>query len=123
MAKGAVSDELARDGEAEALQDEKQTIQKNKNTDIRARQRAIGKELRRMYDEIAREPIPEDFLELLRQLDAKNENPKNEAKRTSLCTPWCRRCRTTLKPAILKRASLKTVAAARIPPIPNLGTA
>ncbi|MEE8438281.1 MAG: NepR family anti-sigma factor [Micropepsaceae bacterium] len=80
MAKGAVSDELARDGEAEALQDEKQTIQKNKNTDIRARQRAIGRELRRMCDEIAREQIPEDFLELLRQLDAKNENPKNEAK-------------------------------------------
>ena len=80
MAKGAISDKLARDGGAEVLQDEKQPIQKNKNTDIRARQRAIGRELRRMYDEIAREPIPEDFLELLRQLDAKSENPKNEAK-------------------------------------------
>lgn len=36
---------------------------------IRARQRAIGRELRRMYDTVAQEPIPEDFLDLLRQID------------------------------------------------------
>lgn len=36
---------------------------------IRARQRAIGRELRRMYDDVAQEPIPEDFLELLRRID------------------------------------------------------
>ena len=33
---------------------------------IRARQRAIGRELRRMYDDVAQEPVPEDFLDLLR---------------------------------------------------------
>ena len=46
-------------------------------TDIRARQRAIGRQLRRMYDEVAREPIPEDFLDLLRQLDAREHSSEN----------------------------------------------
>ena len=36
---------------------------------IRARQRAIGRELRRMYDDVAQEPVPDDFLDLLRQID------------------------------------------------------
>ena len=35
----------------------------------RARQRAIGRELRRMYDEVVQEPIPEDFLDLLKKID------------------------------------------------------
>ena len=38
----------------------------------RARQRAIGRELRRMYDEVVQEPVPEEFLELLRKIDAKD---------------------------------------------------
>ena len=36
---------------------------------IRARQRVIGRELRRMYDDVAQEPIPDDFLDLLRRID------------------------------------------------------
>lgn len=36
---------------------------------IRARQRAIGRELRRMFDTVAKEPVPDDFLELLRRID------------------------------------------------------
>jgi hypothetical protein len=36
---------------------------------IRARQRAIGRELRRMYDDVAQEAIPDDFLDLLRKID------------------------------------------------------
>jgi Anti-sigma factor NepR len=36
---------------------------------IRARQRAIGRELRRMYDDVAQEPIPDDFMDLLRKID------------------------------------------------------
>ena len=36
---------------------------------IRARQRAIGRELRRMYDDVAQEPIPQDFLDLLKKID------------------------------------------------------
>ena len=36
---------------------------------IKARQRAIGRELRRVYDGVAQEPVPEDFLDLLRKMD------------------------------------------------------
>ena len=41
---------------------------------IRARQRVIGRELRRIYDGVAQEPVPDDFLDLLRKLDAKNDS-------------------------------------------------
>lgn len=36
---------------------------------IRARQRAIGRELRRLYDDVAKEAVPNDFLELLHKID------------------------------------------------------
>jgi hypothetical protein len=36
---------------------------------IKARQRAIGRELRRVYDDVAQEPVPDDFLDLLRKMD------------------------------------------------------
>lgn len=37
---------------------------------IRARQRVIGRELRRMFDGVAQEPVPEDFMDLLRKMDS-----------------------------------------------------
>jgi len=40
---------------------------------VRARQRAIGRELRRIYDDVAQEPVPDDFLDLLRRIDDANE--------------------------------------------------
>jgi Anti-sigma factor NepR len=51
------------------------SVTKDQKTDlekarlIRARQRAIGRELRRMFDSVAKEPVPDDFLELLRRVD------------------------------------------------------
>jgi hypothetical protein len=44
--------------------------------DVRAKEqavidRAIGTRLRALYDEVAREPVPDRFVELLRQLDDK----------------------------------------------------
>jgi hypothetical protein len=50
-------------------------VSKDQNTDpekarnIRARQRAIGRELRRLYDNVAKEPVPDDFLDLLHKID------------------------------------------------------
>jgi hypothetical protein len=44
-----------------------------KSRAIRARQRAIGRELRRMYDDVAQEPVPDDFLDLLRKIDDAEE--------------------------------------------------
>lgn len=36
---------------------------------IKARQRAIGRELRRVYDGVAQESVPDEFLDLLRKID------------------------------------------------------
>jgi hypothetical protein len=46
-----------------------QQDQRDHNRAIRVRQRAIGRELRRLYDTIASEPVPEEFLDLLREID------------------------------------------------------
>jgi anti-sigma factor NepR-like protein len=43
---------------------------------IRARQRAIGRELRRIYDDVAQEPVPGDFLDLLQEIDHKDDQAK-----------------------------------------------
>ncbi len=55
------------------LADEDHPEDREKIANIRARQRALGRELRRMYDDVVSEPVPDDFLDLLRQIDAKDE--------------------------------------------------
>jgi hypothetical protein len=40
-----------------------------KSRAVRARQRAIGRELRRMYDGVVSEPVPDEFMDLLRRID------------------------------------------------------
>lgn len=49
---------------------------------VRARQRAIGRELRRMYDGVVNEPVPDDFMDLLRKIDESGE-PGGPGKKTS----------------------------------------
>jgi hypothetical protein len=49
---------------------------------VRARQRAIGRELRRMYDGVVNEPVPDDFTDLLRRIDESGE-PGGPGKKTS----------------------------------------
>ncbi len=39
--------------------------------EARLRQQAIGVKLRHMFDEIVNEPVPEDFLDILRRADDK----------------------------------------------------
>jgi hypothetical protein len=46
-----------------------QDYDRDKTRAVRARQRAIGRELRRIYDGVVNEPIPEEFLDLLRKID------------------------------------------------------
>jgi hypothetical protein len=40
--------------------------------EARLRQRAIGVKLRQMFDEVVNEPVPDEFLDILRQADRKN---------------------------------------------------
>ncbi len=51
---------------------------RDKNRAIRVRQRAIGRELRRIYDGVVKEPVPEDFLALLQKIDERDDNQKPE---------------------------------------------
>ncbi len=49
---------------------------------VRARQRAIGRELRRMFDGVVNEPVPNDFMDLLRKIDESGA-PGGPGKKTS----------------------------------------
>jgi hypothetical protein len=66
---GRYSDAPAVRREGGNLDVKKEQPDKEKTVAARARQRAIGRELRRMYDDVVQEPVPEDFLELLRKID------------------------------------------------------
>jgi anti-sigma factor NepR-like protein len=49
---------------------------RGKTSAVRARQRAIGRELRRYFDDVANEPVPDEFIELLRRID--DSKPPNK---------------------------------------------
>ena len=40
--------------------------------EARLRQQAIGVKLRQMFDEVVSEPVPDEFLDILRRADAKS---------------------------------------------------
>ena len=44
----------------------------NPNDDTRLRQKAIGEKLRQIFDEVVQEPVPESFLNILRQADTQS---------------------------------------------------
>ncbi len=67
---GRFRDGLALRREGGNLDAKREEPDREKTVAARARQRAIGRELRRMYDEIVQEPIPDDFLDLLKKIDA-----------------------------------------------------
>jgi hypothetical protein len=58
----------------------KEQTERDKIIGARARQRAIGRELRRMYDDVVQEPIPDDFLELLKKIDEADLQKGKKAK-------------------------------------------
>jgi hypothetical protein len=63
-----------------SLDVKKEQTERDKIIGARARQRAIGRELRRMYDDVVQEPIPEDFLELLKKIDEAEQQKGKKAK-------------------------------------------
>jgi hypothetical protein len=44
--------------------------------EARLRQQAIGVKLRQMFDEVVSEPVPDEFLEILRRADASRQDNK-----------------------------------------------
>lgn len=45
----------------------------SKETAAKVRQDRIGKQLRRLYDTVAKEPVPDDFLRLLEEADDQDD--------------------------------------------------
>ena len=45
--------------------------------EARLRQQAIGVKLRHMFDQVVSEPVPDEFLEILRRADSKNAGGKD----------------------------------------------
>jgi hypothetical protein len=43
--------------------------------EARLRQQAIGVKLRQMFDEVVNEPVPDEFLDILRRADQKVQSP------------------------------------------------
>ena len=41
--------------------------------EARLRQQAIGVRLRQMFDDVVKEPVPDDFLEILRRADSREK--------------------------------------------------
>jgi hypothetical protein len=47
--------------------------------EARLRQQAIGQKLRQMFDEVVNEPVPTDFLDILRRADEReDETPSGD---------------------------------------------
>lgn len=44
--------------------------------EARLRQQAIGVKLRQIFDEVVSEPVPDDFLDILRRADAKSQETR-----------------------------------------------
>jgi hypothetical protein len=47
--------------------------------EARLRQQAIGVKLRHMFDAVVNEPVPDDFLDILRRADARGSSGGNDA--------------------------------------------
>ena len=48
--------------------------------EARLRQQAIGQKLRQMFDEVVNEPVPDDFLDILRRADDRKSKPEAEGE-------------------------------------------
>jgi hypothetical protein len=53
------------------------TRKEPKLEEARLRQQAIGVRLRHMFDEVVNEPVPDDFLEILRKADRRGSEGEN----------------------------------------------
>jgi hypothetical protein len=52
---------------------EKEKTDRDKARSVKARQRALGREIRRMFDGVVKEQVPDDFLDLLKRIDESDE--------------------------------------------------
>ena len=61
--------------DARKMIEQRQTARPKADTNLdeaRLRQQAIGVKLRQMFDEVVNEPVPDEFLDILRRADSKS---------------------------------------------------
>lgn len=46
--------------------------------EVRLRQQAIGVKLRHMFDEVVNEPVPDEFLDILRRADERSSSKEGQ---------------------------------------------
>ncbi|MFC7292684.1 NepR family anti-sigma factor [Hirschia litorea] len=51
---------------------------RTKDLSKHARQRRLGDQLKRLYDDVVQEPIPDEFFKLLEQADEQASSPKDD---------------------------------------------
>jgi hypothetical protein len=74
---GLVATSVQRRGWAVVKKDQRPDRERSRA--IKSRQRAIGRELRRLYDDVAQEPVPDDFLDLLKKMDRQEPGESGDA--------------------------------------------
>jgi hypothetical protein len=71
---------MVENGNKAAIQNKKKTEKKTEKMDQTPAQPEIhdliGQRLRSFYDEVAKQPVPDRFVELLNQLEAKSSSKK-----------------------------------------------
>lgn len=73
--KPAKNGDPAGTGEKQvAMKGPRRSMSREAANEVQQRQRAIGAELRKMFDEVTREPVPQEFLDLLEQIDRKRDD-------------------------------------------------
>jgi hypothetical protein len=63
----------------EAAQDPPERGVRRSLDEARLRQQAIGVKLRQMFDAVVSEPVPEEFLEILRRADETSNGPDGKS--------------------------------------------
>jgi len=59
---------------------EKDQTDRDKARSVRARQRALGREIRRMFDGVVKEAVPDEFLDLLKRIDESDDSKGGVAR-------------------------------------------
>lgn len=65
---------MAKKHDAESMIEQRQPPRKSDPSldEARLRQQAIGVKLRQMFDEVVNEPVPDEFLDILRRADSRS---------------------------------------------------
>lgn len=62
------------------MNDDGNARKRNQGSDERRRQEQLGGQLRKLYDDVASEPVPDEFLKLLKDIDRMDDDNGDASK-------------------------------------------